>query len=83
MAEKKTILVVRAVPPERKDKDGKVKRKEGEGWWPEIGRASKNKDGSLSLWLEALPVGGRAIVVAKEIEEKDDKSSSSDDDIPF
>jgi hypothetical protein len=42
------------------------------GYWLEIGAAWTNKDGSLSLQLDAMPIGGRVIVRARQEREAQD-----------
>ena len=44
---------------------------EEKSFWTRIGRAFENKDGSLNIYLEALPTSGKIQVRAKEIEEND------------
>jgi hypothetical protein len=57
--EKKPPRVVYAITPERRDKEGQVVRKEGEGTWSEVGRAWVNADESISVLLDAVPVSGK------------------------
>ena len=51
--------VVFAITPERKDRDGRVVFKEGEGHWREVGAAFTNADDSINIYLDAVPVSGR------------------------
>ena len=57
--DKKPPRVVYAITPERRDRDGQVVRKEGEGAWSEVGRAWLNADDSISVLLDAVPVSGK------------------------
>ena len=57
--EKKVPRVVFAVTPERRDREGKVVRREGEGYWSEVGKAFTNADESITIYLDAVPVSGK------------------------
>jgi len=62
MTEQKTKLAVYTVT-EYESIDGT------KDWWTEIGTAFKNKDGSLTILLKALPLDGKLIVRKKEKKE--------------
>lgn len=53
---------------ERKGKEGK-EGKEGKDIWTKIGSAFDNKDGSLNVYLNALPMNGKLQI--RERKEKD------------
>jgi hypothetical protein len=45
-------------------------KKEGDkGYWIEIGSVWTNKDGSLSIVLDALPVSGRIVIRERKAKE--------------
>lgn len=65
-------------------------------WWHQIGRASQNDRGQISLFFDSLPItdkDGRCGAMLFEQKERDDNQSSGgsrrssartdDDDIPF
>ena len=56
---KKKPRVVWAISAERRDRNGNVVRKEGEGSWVEVGSAWINADESINVYLDAIPVSGR------------------------
>lgn len=51
---------------EKQGKDGK----EGKAYWHRVGTAFENKDGSVNVYLNALPVNGKLQIRDKK--EKDD-----------
>ncbi len=51
--------VVYAITPEKKDRDGRVIQREGQGTWKEVGVAFWNVDDSINLYLDAIPITGR------------------------
>ena len=55
----KKPLAVYAITPERRDRDGKLIKKEGDGFWHEVGAAFINADQSINVYLDAVPVTGR------------------------
>lgn len=59
MNDSKSMRLVYAISPERKDRHGNVVRKEGDGLWSEVGRAYVNADDSITVYLEAVPVSGK------------------------
>jgi hypothetical protein len=76
MEANKQPKVVVAISPERRDRDGKVVRKEGEGWWCEVGTAWVNADDSINIYLDAIPVSGRL-----QIREKRDRRERSMEEV--
>lgn len=49
-----------------------VKDKEGGGsWWTKIGTAKKNKDDSLNVYLDALPLDGKLVIRKEEKRERE------------
>ncbi len=49
-------------------REGKADKK---GFWVRVGSAWTNKDGSLSLELDALPTNGRLVVRERQKDEPD------------
>ena len=63
-----------------------IAEKNGKNFWTKIGVAFKNKDGSLSVKLDCLPINGQIHI--REYVPRDDaprgrRDKNQDDDIPF
>jgi hypothetical protein len=53
---------------------------EKEGWdkgvWRKVGTAFENKDGSLTIFLDALPVNGKLLVRERKAKESEKQGGS-------
>ena len=66
--QKKTRLVV-STP---------CKRESGKTWWVEVGNAHMNKDGSMNIYLDALPTNGQLQVRKVEVKERPNNNREDD-----
>lgn len=54
-------------------------RPNGKAWWTPIGSAHVNKDKSLNVYLDALPVNGKLTIRREEKKQRDDDSANGAD----
>jgi len=53
-----------------------VERSEGKSYWLRVGTAFENRDGSLNVYLDAIPVNGRLQIREYQPDEEHDGSQS-------
>lgn len=53
------------------------KTEHSDAWWTKIGTAWKNKDGSMSITLDALPINGK-LVIRKPLPPKERREPGDD-----
>jgi hypothetical protein len=54
-----------------------INEKEGErAWWQKIGLAFTNRDGSIAIYLDALPLGTNKLQVREQREEQGPKAAA-------
>lgn len=55
------------------DKHGEVKAGESKSYWRKLGKAFTNRDGSINVYLDAVPTNGK--LQLREPDEKRDEAS--------
>ena len=64
---KRLPRAVFALNPERRDREGRVTQREGDGNWKEVGVAWTNIDESINVILDAIPVSGKLQIREKRV----------------